>query len=307
MNKVAQIRSKNRIKNKAQDIGMYLFLVIPAILLLSFTIFYPVVKSAFTSFFDQSLLSLQTKTWNNFQHYKDIFTNFFEGEFWQAFLLSNKFAFTVVIIQLFLSLVLAIVLNENIRGKRVLRSVLLMPWVIPTAVTALLWMWLYQPDYGVLNYILKTLGLKQSLWLGSVDTALTSVMIVAIWKQMPFTTTMLIAGMQSISHDYYEASSIDGANKLQNYYYITIPFLKNVIKSTTLVSIIENFKMFPLFWIMTQGGPINATTTLAVLTYQTSFVSMDMGKGATIGVLWIIFLVVFSRLFNSVFKEESFV
>jgi len=182
-----------------------------------------------------------------------------------------------------------------------------MPWVIPTAVTALLWMWLYQPDYGVLNYILKTLGLKQSLWLGSVDTALTSVMIVAIWKQMPFTTTMLIAGMQSISHDYYEASSIDGANKLQNYYYITIPFLKNVIKSTTLVSIIENFKMFPLFWIMTQGGPINATTTLAVLTYQTSFVSMDMGKGATIGVLWIIFLVVFSRLFNSVFKEESFV
>ncbi|NLM75630.1 MAG: sugar ABC transporter permease [Clostridiaceae bacterium] len=236
-----------------------------------------------------------------------MFTNFFEGEFWQAFLLSNKFAFTVVIIQLFLSLVLAIVLNENIRGKRVLRSVLLMPWVIPTAVTALLWMWLYQPDYGVLNYILKTLGLKQSLWLGSVDTALTSVMIVAIWKQMPFTTTMLIAGMQSISHDYYEASSIDGANKLQNYYYITIPFLKNVIKSTTLVSIIENFKMFPLFWIMTQGGPINATTTLAVLTYQTSFVSMDMGKGATIGVLWIIFLVVFSRLFNSVFKEESFV
>ena len=180
-----------------------------------------------------------------------------------------------------------------------------MPWVIPTAVTALLWMWLYQPDYGVLNYILKTLGMKPSLWLGSVDSALTSIMIVSVWKQLPFTTTMLIAGMQSISPDFYEASSLDGASKLQNYYYITIPFLKNVIKSTTLVSIIENFKMFPLFWIMTQGGPINSTTTLAVLTYQTSFVSMDLGMGAAIGVLWIIFLVAFSRLFNRVFKENT--
>ena len=92
MNKVAPVRNRHQLKNKAQDIGMYMFLVIPAILLLSFTIFYPVVKSAYTSFFDQSLLSLGKRTWNDFQNYKDIFTDFFNGEFWHAFLLSNRFA-----------------------------------------------------------------------------------------------------------------------------------------------------------------------------------------------------------------------
>lgn len=307
MDKAAQKHSKSQLKNKAQDLGMYLFLVLPAVLLLSFTIFYPVVKSAFTSFFNSSLLNLKVMTWNNFKHYKDIFADFFKGEFWHSFLLSNRFAFTVVILQLIISVIFAIILNENIRGKKVMRSILLMPWVIPTAVTALLWMWIYQPDYGVLNYILKVTGISTTpiRWLGSIDTALVSVMVVALWKQLPFMTIMFIAGMQTIPADYYEASSLDGATKLQNYYYITIPFLKNIIKSSTLVAIIENFKMFPLFWLMTQGGPINSTTTLSVLTYQTSFVSMDLGKGATIGVLWIIFLVLFSLAYNSLFKETQ--
>lgn len=292
---------KMSLRGKTQDKLLYIILSAPALIILGFTIFYPVVKSAYMSFFDVKLLKLSDMKWNNFKNYITVLKN---NEFYNAFCLSNFYAFTVVISQLIIGLMLAFLLNSRLYGRRLFRSFLLLPWTIPTMVTALAWMWIFQHDYGVLNYIMKSAGIVEQPinWVGSVDYALLSIMIVALWRQLPFMTTMLLSGMQTIPHELKEAVQIDGGNKLHVAWHIVLPYLAGTIKSATLVAIIDNFKMFPLFWIMTQGGPMNATTTLAVLTYQTSFIKLDLGKGATIGVLWTLTLIIFSIVYNRVFK-----
>ncbi len=288
-------------RSRMQDLLMYLILVIPALAILGFTIFFPVLKSAYMSLFDVSLLDLGTMTWAGFSNFSEVLA---DDAFYNALRLSNLYAFSVVAIELVLSFFLALLLNAKLPGRRIFRSLQLLPWTIPTMVTALVWMWIFQADYGVLNYLLKSFGMiKESIkWVADVDFALISVMIVALWKQLPFMTIMLLSGMQSIPLDLVEAARIDGCREWQVIRYITLPFLSGTIKSTVLVSIIDNFKMFPLFWIMTQGGPIDSTTTLAVLTYQTSFVQLDLGRGAAIGVLWTLELIVFTVAYNRIFK-----
>lgn len=288
-------------RGKRMDLLLYLVLVIPAVAVLGFTIFFPVVKSAYMSLFDVTLLNLDSMEWSGLANFSKVLR---DDSFYNSLYLSNLYAFSVVAIELVLAFFLALLLNGKLAGKRAFRSVLLLPWTIPTMVTALVWMWIFQPDYGVLNYILKTLGvISESIkWVSNVDFALPAVMIVALWKQLPFMTIMLLSGMQGIPGELIEAARIDGCREWQIIRYITIPFLSGTIKSTVLVSVIDNFKMFPLFWIMTQGGPMDATTTLAVLTYQTSFVQLDLGRGAAIGVLWTLELILFTIVYNRVFR-----
>ncbi|UJF35730.1 carbohydrate ABC transporter permease [Paenibacillus hexagrammi] len=200
-------------------------------------------------------------------------------------------------------------MNSPIRFRKLTRTLILIPWTVPTIVASLLWMWLFQPQYGVINYMLQKLGFIDTpyQWLADLKLALPAVMTAALWRQLPFMTTMLLAGMQGISEDMYEAAKIDGANRRQTFLYITLPMLKNTIKTVTLISIIENFKMFPLFWVMTGGGPLNATTTIAILSYKTAFIQLDLGKGAAIGAIWLIILVLISWGYNKLFAigEDS--
>lgn len=288
-------------RSKLKTALMYTILIAPALAILGFTIFFPVLKSAYMSLFDVSLLDLNTMTWTGLSNFAEVLS---DNKFFNALRLSNLYAFSVVSIELVLSFLLALLLNAKLPGRRLFRTLQLLPWTIPTMVTALVWMWIFQADYGVLNYILKQLGvITESIkWVSDVNFALISVMVVALWKQLPFMTIMLLSGMQSIPHELAEAARIDGCREWQVIRYITLPFLSGTIKSTVLVSIIDNFKMFPLFWIMTQGGPMDATTTLAVLTYQTSFVELDLGRGAAIGVLWTLELIIFTIAYNRIFK-----
>jgi multiple sugar transport system permease protein len=126
-------------------------------------------------------------------------------------------------------------------------------------------------------------------------------MLAALWKQLPFMSTMLLAGLQGIPEDNYEAAEMDGANAMQKFRYVTLPHLKHTIKTVSLIAFIENFKMFPLFWIMTGGGPLDATTTLAIISYRTAFIKFDLGKGAAIGGVWLLLLLLFSWGYNRLF------
>lgn len=227
-----------------------------------------------------------------------------DGDFVHSIKITFTYVFTTVTIQFVLGIMLALVLNSKIRFQRGLRTVILIPWVIPTIIGALLWMWLFQPQYGVINHILMSLQIIDTplQWLSDMYLALPAVIIAALWKQLPFMTTMLLAGMQGISEEIYEAAMIDGASKSRQFFAITLPMLKNTIKTVTLISCIENFKMFPLFWIMTGGGPLNATTTLAIESYRTAFIDLDLGKGAAIGAIWLIMMLLFSWAYNKVFS-----
>lgn len=278
-----------------------IMLLLPAIIVVGFTTFFPIAKSVIMSFFNYKLKANADYYWNDFLNYKELFD---EGEIYTAIGTTFKFMIITVALIFVIGLILSNILNKDVKGRAVLRSVVLLPWIIPTIVTGLLWMWIFQPQYGVLNYLLMKLSIISSPinWVASMKYALYSVVTASVWRQIPFITIMLLAGMQGIPSDLYEAATIDGANSRQCFFKVTLPMLSNVIKSTLLISIITNFKQFPLFWIMTGGGPVNKTTTLAIMTYKNSFVNLNFGKGAAVSTIWLIILIVFSVVYNKVFK-----
>ncbi|MGE5549653.1 MAG: carbohydrate ABC transporter permease [Bacteroidota bacterium] len=293
-------RSSFRHKHRV-DAAFAVLTIAPTVLLVFICSFLPVAKSIYLSFLDFKLSRAYQSLWNNFQNYKEILA---QGDLVAAVKVTLVFVAVVVFLQLCLGLLLALILNSRIHGRRLARSLVLLPWVIPTVITALLWNWLYQPQYGLINYVLLKTGLIASpaSWLADVKLALPSVMVTALWKQLPLMALMLLAGLQSIPVEMYEAARMDGAGALQSLRFITLPFLRSVIRTTVMISIILNFKQFPLFWIMTGGGPIDATTTLAIYSYKSAFVNLDFGKGAAIATLWLVLLVAVYLGFNRLFK-----
>ncbi|WP_113673022.1 carbohydrate ABC transporter permease [Vallitalea guaymasensis] len=294
-------RFYKKLGREKHDRIFAIMLLLPAIIVVGFTTFFPIAKSVIMSFFNYKLKANADYYWNDFLNYKELFQ---EGEIFTAIGTTFKFMIITVALIFVIGLILSNILNKDVKGRAVLRSVVLLPWIIPTIVTGLLWMWIFQPQYGVLNYLLMKLNIISDPinWVASMKYALYSVVTASVWRQIPFITIMLLAGMQGIPSDLYEAATIDGANSRQCFFKVTLPMLSNVIKSTLLISIITNFKQFPLFWIMTGGGPVNKTTTLAIMTYKNSFVNLNFGKGAAVSTIWLIILIVFSAVYNKAFK-----
>ena len=183
--------------------------------------------------------------------------------------------------QFLLGFITAIVLNQSIISRNLFRGVLLTPWVVPTVVSALLWKWIFNQQYGMFNYILNSLGIIPNFiaWIGDPQTALFSVILANIWKGFPFHMIVLLAALQTIPTEIVEAAVIDGATALQRFRYITLPYLRYIIMIDLLISIIWTFQSFTTIWTMTEGGPITATTTLAISIYRTAFQAFDMGMG----------------------------
>ncbi|HBF37010.1 MAG TPA: sugar ABC transporter permease [Firmicutes bacterium] len=289
---------------KLKDNMFICFTLLPTLVVVLFSCFIPVVQSVYMSFFNYILSSVGNYFWNNFQNYREIFT---EGELWPSVAITLEYVFIVVALQLALGMLLALILNRNIIGRKLMRSLILIPWIYPTVITALLWSWLFHSEYGVINYILVQAHILQKpvSWLGSVGLALPSIIVTSIWKQLPLMIIMLLAGLQSIPIEMYEAAVIDGAKSFQIFRHITMPFLRNVIRTTVLMSIILNFKQFPLFWIMTGGGPVNATSTLAIYSYRNAFVNLNLGKGAAVASIWLLILLLTYFIFDKVFKVNE--
>lgn len=280
-------------------------LVMPALIMLCLTIITPLVNIIWMSFHDYSLLDIKHIKWNNFENY---ITLFHEKEFWNSFLRTIFYVTVTVGVQFVLGMAVALLLNKQFPGRNLMRGLIFLPWTIPTLIVAVIWMWIMQPQYGVLNYILRSLGIisENITWLSSPTTAMPSVIVAAVWRQLPFMMVMLLAGLQTVPRDLVEAATIDGASHIQVFRSITIPSIMSVIKTVTLTAIIGNFQMFTLFYNMTAGGPVRATTTLTVYTYETAFMSYNLGKGAAIGVVWMIFLLGFGILYNLKLSKTSF-
>ncbi|MEI3184104.1 MAG: sugar ABC transporter permease, partial [Lachnospiraceae bacterium] len=262
-----------------------LMLLSPAVIITVIFILVPVVDSIYRSFFDykvKNIISGKPGTWNNFANYVKLFTN---GKLPTAMTNTLLFVFGVVIAQFILGMALALVLNTNIRFSRFIRSIMMIPWVVPTLISGLVWLWMFQPQYGLVKYFVGVLSggkITDFAILNSPTTAMLGVSVAALWKQIPLATLLLLAGLANVPEDMLEAAKIDGANEAQRFFKITLPYMKSVIKVTVSMSIIENFKQFPLFWTMTGGGPNNSTTTMAILSYREAFVSNNFGSGAAV-------------------------
>lgn len=279
--------------------GVFGFLLtVPAIVVLCVVIALPILKGIFVSFCHYRITNLNDPTWNNFGNYISLFQS---GEIGIYFLNTILFVLLTVSIQFVLGLIIALLLNSGIRGNHAFRGVFLIPWTIPSVVVAILWRWMLQQQYGVLNYIIYKLGITHTVnisWTLVPILAMASIVIAAVWRQLPYMMVMLLAGLQSVDTTLIEASAIDGASRMCTLTHVILPSIKPVAVTSVWIAIMSNFQMYTIIANMTGGGPIISTTTLSIAAYKAAFQSYDFGKGSAIGVLWLILLFVITLISN---------
>lgn len=293
---------------RLSDNGYSFVLTIPAIILTVSFIVVPIIQSIIMSFEKygvKNIISGKPGTWNNLRNYTKLFDT---GQLPEAAWHTIVFVVAVVLFQLLLGMALALILNRDFVGSRLVRSIMMTPWVVPTVISGLIWMWLFQPQYGFVKYFISfiTGGRVADLAiLNNPSTALGGIAVAALWKQIPLMTLLLLAGLQNVPSDIIEAATIDGAGPVRRFFSMTIPYMSPVIKIAVSMGIIENFKQFPLFWTMTGGGPNGSTTNFAILSYREAFVSMNLGSGAAVTTIWMIMMIIVVGTYQKSFSVQD--
>lgn len=220
--------------------------------------------------------------------------------FWNA--VEKTFVWTAanLVLQMVLGLALALLLNESFRGRGVARAALLIPWVIPSVVAMLNWRWMYDAQFGVINALLVQLGIieKGVAWLGNTNTAMPAIIVASVWKGTPFVMVMLLAALQAIPADTYDAARVDGAGRLGTLRYVTLPLIMPTLTIAATLTTIYTFNNFNAIWLMTEGGPLRATETLTILVYTAGFREFNLGRASAIGVITFLVLLIFVVVFG---------
>lgn len=289
-----------RVKVKSQRQGYYFTL--PIVVMLASLIIYPMIYGFYISFFNTNLVT----KWN-FVGLKYYTAAFQEAAFYQSVLLTAWFMVLVVGGHFLLGFILASMLNKEFKGRTVFRVIFMLPWFFPEAVVALLFTWIMNPMYGILNSVLKSVGLISTniSWLGSKELAFPAVVFVCIWKGFPLVMTMILAGLQSISKDYYEAAEIDGASKWAQFKYITVPALKPILTTVLILDSVWWFKQYTLVYTMTAGGPGTATNLISLSIYGTAFNDLRFGKASAWGILVFFICYLISLVSKAVTRDDE--
>lgn len=278
--------------------GMFaLLLTAPGLALLAAVVVYPLITALITAFYKQSLIE-PGREFVGFQNIVDVLT----GEFFPLLTQTLVFTLGTTIAPFVIGFGLALALNTRIRGAKVLRGLMLIPWLIPGVVVSFLWMWIFNANYGVLNAALETVGLIDSpqAWLANPTTAMIAVIVAKTWQSFPWMMVMLLAGLQTVPIELHEAAEIDGAGTIRRFFSITVPQMSGIIGLVILLEFIWNFQHFDIIYVLTGGGPAGSTQTFATAVYETAFDGFDLGHAGAIGLLWMILLmalvVVYVRL-----------
>ncbi len=228
--------------------------------------------------------------------------------FWSDLVTAIIYTFSSVLFMLVLGLVVALFLNQNFRGRNLLRGIVILPYLIPTVCAVFMAKWMLDPMYGIVNVILQSLGGFTINWLGSPLAAMAAAIAVNTWKFFPFVEIALLARLQSIPITLYEAADIDGATSFKKFLHITLPELSSVMFVVALLRTIWAFNDFQLIYILTGGGPMNSTETLPLLAYREAFSKNNIGMGATVAVFMALFLFLTFTFYYKIFdplKEKG--
>ena len=266
-----------------------LLLVLPALALLLAIVVYPLVASLVSAFFEQSLV-IPGRTFVGLRNIGDVLGANFWGLLWHT----TVFTVGATVLPFVIGFALALALNTGIRGRTVLRGLLLIPWLVPSVVVSFLWMWIFNANYGLANGVLEQLGLISSpeAWLAHPGTAMAAVIIAKSWSSFPWIMVMLLAGLQTVPNELHEAARVDGAGAVQRFFAVTLPHLRGIVGIVLLLEVIWNFQHFDVIYVMTGGGPAGATQTFATSVYQTAFQGFDLGKAGALGLLWMVLLLI---------------
>ena len=272
-------------------------LVGPAVLLLGLIVLYPVIRAIGLSFYYYRIADVKNVEFIGLSNYIELLTN--DNLFWAAAGRSATWIVANVVFQLVLGMAFALVLNENFHGRAFMRGLLLLPWVMPSTVAGLMWVFMFDSQFGIINSLLLDLNIVEIpiAFLARPDLSLWAVIVAQVWFGIPFFAIILLAGLQTIPTDYYEAASVDGASVFQRFWSITLPLWRPMIFIATLLRIIWLSQSADLIYIMNYGGPANHSTTIAVYAYIASIKLLDFGYAAAIAVSLGIVMLALSYLY----------
>ncbi|MGE5782796.1 MAG: carbohydrate ABC transporter permease [Nitrososphaerales archaeon] len=280
----------------------YLYLL-PSLLILVVFLLFPLIWNIYVSIHNVSILTI-LKDWEfvGLKNFIDLLT---EPKFYESLKLTLFFAGGSVLAQFTIGLVLAILLNQKIQGTNLFRMLLIIPWSISTVITAFSFKFMYDDNFGILNYLLKQMGFDSVGWLSDPNIAIWSIVLTNIWYGTPFTILFLTAGLQSINPLLYEAALIDGATKIKRFFFITIPLLRQFMVTNLILITVWSINFFDLQLIMTAGGPLFSTTTISLYMYRQAFEFGSFSGGATIGIFLIIMNLLLTLAYIKIFNRRS--
>jgi multiple sugar transport system permease protein len=271
--------------NLRNCVTAYLFLL-PLLFVLFVLIAYPFFYAIVISLTDY-VLGLP-RTFVGLKNYFSVIqTNIFKKALYNTLV----FSIGTTCFRMLLGLGMALLLNQSLRMRAFLRGFFLLPWVVPAVAGALLWFWILNDSFGIINVLIGKIGLQPIAWLADRSLALPSVIFVNVWRGFPFFGICLLAGLQTIPTELYDAAKVDGASSWQQFIYVTIPSLMPVLMVTTLLSLIWTFNEFQMVYILTRGGPANLTLLLGIHSYFTAVEALHLGKGTAISLVSVPFLV----------------
>ena len=261
-----------------------LLLIAPAMLAIFGVVLLPMLNSLWLSFQQHDLSRPQENAFIWFRNYADLLQ---DPRYLNSLQATLKFSLFSVLIELVLGVAIAIVLNQEFRGRGFVRGLMILPWAMPSIVNAAMWKWIYNADYGALNALLSQLHLidHYRVWLAEPATAMFLIILANVWKETPFTVILILAALQTIPDDLYEASRVDGATEWQSFLGITLPLIMPVLMVAGLLQFIWGFQTIELISIVTGGGPFSSTEMTNLRVYATTFRSLRFGYGAAMAYL----------------------
>lgn len=294
-----------RASRRKPQLGKYLF-ILPAVLFVMATTVYPLLYNVNLGFYDAPIQKFLggTVEWVGLQQYGDVLA---DPAMWYSLATSLIYTAATIVLMLVIGTALAVLFNKTFPGNKLLRSLLFLPYILPSVVAANVWRWMLDGTSGLVNYILMSLRIIEEpvFWLGSPTMALPAVILATAWTMVPFAMLLIIAGLQNIPTATYEAAQLDGAGRSATFWSITVPLLRPVLSVVALLGFIYTFKTFDTIFIMTRGGPGDATTVLPILAYNEAFVNFDLGTGATVNTLLLIIPMVLAIFYFRSTRNEG--
>ena len=275
-------------------------LFFPALLIIVGISFYPIYYAADISLYQTRFL--EKTRFVGFAQYTRLLQDF---EFLRGLRISLKYALGSLALTLPLGMVFALLLNRPIRFRATFRTILVIPWTLSQSVTGMLWVWVLNPSYGPVKYLLDQAGVGQVMFLSNPEWALTLIVLVNTWMTYPLPTVLFLAALQTVPRELYEAAKIDGCSTWASYWKVTLPYIQNTVMTTAIMVTLQFFNMVTLIYVMTGGGPLGLTSTLSMRVFLDGFFNFRLAAAAAMGMVIFLLNIVFSLSYVRVLRRSE--